>query len=423
MRCMRYSLHCSIWIAVWASLLGLLILGGCPGGAKKPGGTPKARAVPSAEQGEEAGAKAPSQPTAPRAASVLFLPPPVSAEHPERAILNEQFRQGAEQTFASAGWQFCELELAELSVSSWRSAVLASVEDSPVVIFTYQEDFLDFLRGLVGDSPMERAMVVIALAEPEENVPPQFLQLEFHPEELGFVGGIMAAELTTDGHVALYAFSEDYYSDLFVAGFWQGLMVGRSGASLRDLRVSRREMTDREEGASLMAELLNKVNSEYDPRFAVDVVAFWTGPLGDAFAGEVAAARIPVIAGVVPSQDATPFAPVTSLYYDFSAIPQFLVDNQERLGLLKRYDLDGSPAQNRGHKQGDAGTPAQPDSSTAGSRRVHIRMDSGLMKVQGFDNYLRFHSLPAEFMKSVDFYVRSLQVGELEVKPELPESP
>lgn len=357
-------------------------------------------------------------------ASVLFLPPPVNAEHPERASLSEQFRRGAAAAFADAGWEFRELDLSKRLSSEWRRQVLAALAGRPGIVFSYQNDLLAFLQEIAQDERIGDIVVVLALVEPEQDVSPRILELQFHPEDLGFIGGVMAAELTTDGHVALYAFSDDYYSDRFVAGFWQGLMTGRSGASLCDLRVLRGEVADAEAGTELMARLLSRVNKQYDPRFAVDVLAFWTCPLGQDLARDIAAGSVPVMVGVVPTQDTTIGAPVTSLYYDFSAIPRYLVDNAEELGLYEARELDGAGSGEEGESRGEQATVSSgPRDAANGPRRVHIRMDSGLMKVGSFDDYLRYHTLPADFKKTVDFYVRSLQVGELEVEPELRKAP
>jgi|GEM_PF-1954198 len=391
-------------------------LAGCPSRVEEQ----RAELGASALDRSKAAEKLPRSLSSEPEAVLLFIPPPVSPQHPERAILTEQFRHGAAQSLADAGWRFRELDLAALPGSSWGSSVLAAGGNGPVVIFSYQDDFLGLLRGLVTEPGMEPATVVVALVEPRQELPPQFLLLEFHSEELGFIAGIIAGEMTVDGHVATYGFTGDYYSDLFVAGFWQGLMLGRSGASLRDLRVSRNEVADAKEGARLMGEMLNRVNREYDPQFAVDFSAFWTYPLGEEFAHDVAALPLPIVVGPVPSRDVSGGAPVTSLYYDFSAIPRFLVENAEELGLLEvpsPLDQKQEDDETAGAERARAPRSVSP---ALGPRRVEIRMDSGLMKIGGFDAYRRYNPLPADLLKTVEFYLKSLQLGELEVKPELP---
>ncbi len=355
------------------------------------------------------------EPLAP-VAQVLFIPPPKSKTHPEWEYLTEAFRSGSKEAFARANWKFTELDLSQILFTRWRDEILKSIVVHPALIFSFGDVYAQFLREAAWDSGIG-ATVVLALAKPSTQASPNLIELRFHVEELGFLAGVMCAQLTLTGHSAVFAYEDDLYSDLFVAGFAQGLKLERSGAILKDLRVKRHELINGE-GEERLVELFTNANKGLDPRLGIGAVASFLGPLGDPFMSALAERGTVVINSFVPKGRKTPPMFLTTMVLSFSKLPMFVVDNAKRLKLLELLPV------NRPVPSKEDGSPLTARSNGVthytGPRYYEVRLSDGLMGHSGFNDYRRFKSLPTGFDDTVNYYIEAVSAGEIRVKESLP---
>ncbi len=379
----------------------------------------KPRVKPEDGKGEAKKTEAVSTTPAPHVAQVIFLPPPKNELYPEREQLAEAFRKSAESTFNQAGWLFTELDLSKILFTKWGEEIANAVVKRKVLVFTFGDAYVPFLKELAWDKRFNLT-VVVALTSPLAKTSPRVVELSFNAEEIGFLAGIMASQLTVTGNVAVFAFSDDYYSDLMVAGLSQGLLLERRGAHVRDLRISRQDAASPQNSKKL-ASLFENANKGLDPRFGIDVVVSFLGALGEEFMRSLAEGGTPVISSLVYREEKSRKAFVTSLLYDFSSLPAFLVKNEQKLQLFRNYPLiKDAQIPSKGQT-----TASQVDSQEqeypSGPRVYQVGLKDGLITTSGFRDYQRFHSLPIDFLETLDYYTKAIIAGEIKIKKELPE--
>jgi len=348
-------------------------------------------------------------------AHFLFVIPPPDPLYPEREYFTSEFSAAAESVFAAAGWKYHEVRLYEHPMNEWHAVMKDELNHYPTVVFSYHKNYMPLFCDLAEHIEIRDASYVLALTPVKSGASSLINVLEFRTEELGFLAGATLAGVTVSGHLATVCF-DDEIGERFTAGFYQGMTEQRSGATLSAITIARSDLIGREDSVALLTSRLEDENRRLGSGMSIDSLASFTGPLAKPFVKSLPARNVNATFGPVPEYDIQTGILLTSVYVDFGGIPQFLVENADRLGLLKPVKPVGNGNEILSTYKVDVGGTLK----SRGVQYIPVGLADGVLNYSGFSHSKRFRALPEGLAKDLDYYYRAICAEEIKVSAELP---
>lgn len=348
-------------------------------------------------------------------AHFLFVIPPPDPLYPEREYFTSEFSAAAKDVFAAAGWDYREVHLYEHPINEWHAVMKKELNHYPMVVFSYHANYMPLFCDLAKHIEIRAASYVLALTPVKSKASSLINVIEFRTEELGFLAGAALAGVTISSHLSTVCF-DDEIGERFTAGFYQGMIEQRSGATLSAIVVSRSDLIGRDDSVALLTSRLEKENRRLGSGMSIDSIAFFTGPLAEPFVLSLPARSANATFGPVPEYDIQTGVLLTSAYIDFGRIPPFLVENADGLDLLKPV----RPVENGSEIPSPYQVNIGGSLKSRGVQYIQAGLADGVLNYSGFSHSKRFRALPEGLAADVEYYCRAIIAEEIKVSAELP---
>jgi hypothetical protein len=359
--------------------------------------------------------QAPNVPPPTPVAHVIFLPPPADPLYPERETYNTEFAKAAQEVFTANNWSYKEVKLSEHLFSEWEDLLAEAITDTSTIVFTYDTCYVPLLMKMARQPEKRVATYIVTLAPVPDDVSSLLMVLEPRMEELGFLAGAALARMSATTHLATVTF-DNYEGGRFVAGFYQGVSEERGSVSHTSINIERGDLVGAQESAQMISGKLAGAAKRFKAGMGMDGVALLLGPLAKPFVQSLPPTGLQAVCGPVPMDDPM-HGVVTSVYMDFGRIPQYFVDNAEKLDLL----TPRVPIITRA--EGGAGITSMPGqvSSDAHTQYISVGLAEGILNWTGMSQYASKHSLPEGLEQDIQRYAAAIISGEMKVSDEKPQ--